>query len=83
MLNGVSSVYPKIEVDLISDHSSFVVGPISISGSDGIPELLQRPSHSLGKVEVDATDGCPTVYQGSGFSDFSVFCLVKSHRDSD
>ena len=34
-------------------------------------------------MEVDATDGCPTVDQGSGFSDFSIFRLVKGYGDSD
>ena len=31
-------------------------------------------------MKVDATDCCPTVNQNSGFSDFSVLCLTKSHR---
>ena len=83
MLDRIFSIYPEKEIDLVSDHSPFVVGPISIPGSNRVPQFLQRPSHSSGEVEVDAADSCPTVYQGSGLSDFSVFRLVKSHRDSD
>ena len=46
-------------------------------------EFLQRPLHSPSHVEVDAADSCPTVNQSSGLSDFYIFCLVKSYRNSD
>ena len=60
-LDRVPPVDPNMEVDLITDHSSLVIGSISISSIYGASEPLQRPSHPLGKVKVDATDCCPTV----------------------
>ena len=72
-----------MKFDLVMDHSSLVVGPIGIPGIHRVSKSFQGPIHPPGKVKVNATDCCPTVIQSSGFSDFSVFCLVKRHRDSD
>ena len=60
-----------------------MVDSICVSSVHGPSEFLQQPVHPSGEVEVDATDCCPTVNQCSGFSDFSIFHLVKGHRDSD
>ena len=39
-LDGVSFIYPEVEVDLVLDHSSLVVGSIGILGADRVSELL-------------------------------------------
>ena len=72
-----------MEVDLIADHSSLIISSIGMLSIYGLWESFQGPLHPSGEVEVDATDCCSTVYQSSGFSDFSVFCLVKGHRNGD
>ena len=83
MLEGVPVFYSQVEINLVSDHSSFVTSPVGISSLEGLSQFLQRPLHPSDKVKVNATDGCPTVDQGSGFSDFSVFHLVKDDRNGD
>ena len=59
------------------DHSSRIVGSISVSCIHGLAEFLQQPLHPPSQVEVDATDCCSTVNQSSGFSDFFHFPLCK------
>ena len=83
MLHGIPFFNSEIKFDLVVNHPFLVVGSISVSGIHGVSEFFQWPVHPSGKVKVNATDGFPTVYQGSGFSNFSIFCLVKCHRDSD
>ena len=65
------------------NHSSGIVGSVSILGIHRPVEFLQWSLHPPSQVEVNAADCGPTVNQSSGLSDFSVFCLVKSHRNSD
>ena len=60
-LDRVPLVDPKMEVNLIMDHSSLVIGPIGILSVYGVSVPLQRPFHPLGRVKVNATDCCPTV----------------------
>ena len=60
-LDGVLLINPNMEVDLVTDHSSLIIGPVSISSVYGVSEPLQRPIHPLGEVKVDATDCFPTV----------------------
>ena len=57
----VPFIDPKMELDLMTDHSSRIVGPISISGIHGLAEFLQWPFHPLCHVEVNTTNCCPTV----------------------
>ena len=83
MLHGIPSINSEMKFDLVTDHPSLVVGSIGVLGVHGVSESFQWPIHSFGEVEVDTTDCCPTVNQSSGFSDFSIFCLVKCHRDGD
>ena len=40
VVDGVSFVYPEMGVNLVSDHSSFVVSSIGIPGMDRVSELL-------------------------------------------
>ena len=67
----------------MADHSSLVISSVSVSSINGLWELFQGTFHPPGKVEDYATDCCPTVYQSSGFSDFSVFHLVESYGNGD
>ena len=67
-----------MKLDLVVDHPSQAIGSISISSIHWPMEFLQWPFHSPSHMEVDVTDSFPTVNQSSGFSNFSVFCLVKS-----
>ena len=62
MLDRIFFIYPEKEIDLVSDHSPFVVSSIGVLGSNRVLKFLQRPSHPLSEVEVNATDSCPTVY---------------------
>ena len=83
VLCSVLPINSEMKFDLVMDHPSRVVGSVHISSIHRLSEFLQWPFHPPSQVEVDATDCCSTVDQGSGLSDFSVFHLVKSHRDSD
>ena len=61
MLLGVPSLDPKVEFDLITDHSSCVAGSIGILGIHWVLKFFQWPVHSSSEVEVNATDSCSTV----------------------
>ena len=79
----IPSVNSEMKFDLVTDHFSLVVGSISILGIHRPSEFLQQPIHPPGKVNVNTADGCSAVYQGRGFSNLSIFCQIKFHRDGD
>ena len=47
-LDGILLMDPKMEVDLIMDHSSLVVGSIGISSKYGFPEFFSKAISSSG-----------------------------------
>ena len=83
MLHSILPINPEMKFDLVMDHPSRVVCSVGVSSVHGSLEFFQWPFHPPCQVEVNAADSCPTVDQSSGLSNFSVFCLVKSHRNSD
>ena len=67
----------------MTDDPSRIVSPVGVLSIHRLAEFLQWSLHPFSHMEIDATDCCSTVDQSSGLSDFSIFCLVKSHRNSD
>ena len=67
----------------MADHSPRVSCSIGILGMKWMSKFLHGPFHSFSKMEINATYGGSTVDQGSGFSDFSVFHLVKGNGNVD
>ena len=61
VLCRIPSINSEMEFDLVVDHPSLVVGSISVLGIHGLSKSFQRPIHSPSKVEINATDSCPTV----------------------
>ena len=83
VLYCLSSVNPQDKLDLMSYHSFRIMSAIGIASIQRMAQFFQWPFHSLSEVKVDTTDCYPTVDQSSGLSDFSIFCFVKSHGNSD
>ena len=61
VLSRVLSIDPEMQFNLIVNHSSLIVGSISVSGIHRSSEFFQQPSHSSGEVKVNARDCCPIV----------------------
>ena len=61
ILSRVLSIDPEMQFNLVANHSSLIVGSISISGVHWPSEFLQWTPHSSGEMKVDATDSCSTV----------------------
>ena len=83
ILSHIPPINPEMELDLMANHPSGVTCSASILGVHWLVEFLWWPFYSSSHMEDNTTDCFPTVNQSSGFSDFSIFHLVKSHRDSD